>query len=165
MSDIFSITQVGHKHCGQITCTKEMCDKLIVKMETYTKKYGITSVAIHKEETCASLGYDDKFGKVMHQGPYIGTRWRKEKAGAMEDKDPLELILSVNLFGFGPTDDWGGSTTVHLVHNDKCMQLTGAMLADAQVDAAIAKKLKERDMNLQMGGCKAAGFDKEIYHK
>jgi hypothetical protein len=39
------------------------------------------------------------------------------------------------------------------------------MIANGQVDAAIAKKLAARGMKLEEGGCKAAGFSDRVYHK
>jgi len=62
-------------------------------------------------------------------------------------------------------ENWGGDLRVHAVKDGHCIQLRGAVIEDAAVDSAVAKKLASRGMKLEEGGCKAAGFSDNVWHK
>ena len=90
-----------------------MCDKLIAKMEHFTTEYDITDIHIYREKTCASMGFDHRYGKTHHRGPYTGTRWRKE--AGVEENGPIEMMMDNEMMT---------QETVHAIKGKTCVETT-----------------------------------------
>merc|ERR1712070_784810 len=126
-------------------CTKTMCDRLIKKMEHFTTENDIKSIHIHRETTCASLGFTHRYGPTEHQGPYVGTMRRKEHG--VEEASPLDLMIDNGMMN---------EETFHAVSGERCIELSGA---PAELEGAIRDKFTARGLNLEAGSCASASFN------
>jgi len=61
---------------------------------------------------------------------------------------------------------WGGDEDIHAIdHKGHCLQLSGAVLKNADVDSMIAKRAKAKGLDVAEGNCHSAGFDQRVWHK
>merc|ERR1712195_300019 len=59
---------------------------------------------------------------------------------------------------------WGGNNTIHAVHKGMCIQLSGASIKKASVDAKLAKKGAAHGFTVSEGHC-AKHFDHLVHSK